>query len=703
MADLDDQVWVSIDENQFIQGKVTSIKGTDCSVACDDVKDIQKANPPQFEKVSDMAKLTHLNEPSVLHNLKSRYQDDSIYTYSGLFLVAVNPYKSLPLYTQDIVDSYIQESIKEPHLFAVANIAYDNLIRNNKDQSILVTGESGAGKTESTKKIIQFLTAKASSNLRSLDQQILQANPLLESFGNAQTVRNDNSSRFGKFIRIEVDKAGHICGATIDWYLLEKSRIVTQNPNERNYHIFYQLLAGAPAELLSKIKLGRDPNQYNYLKNCNKSISGISDSDEFQKLVAAMSIVGFSIEEQTNIFTVLSIILHIGNIAFSEDRSGQARISNPESVRQLCTLMSVSYSKFSESLISPKVKAGREFVTQKRSASQAKFTADSVAKALYERLFATLVKRINQTLQRQGDVHHFIGVLDIAGFEIFEHNSFEQLCINYTNEKLQQFFNHHMFVLEQEEYSREQIDWNFVDYALDLQKTIGVIEGTKPIGLLSCLDEDSVMPAATDRSFTDKINSIWGSDSDEQDNAVFQPLKLKQGFQLSHYAGKVEYSTEGWLEKNKDPMTEALCELFSGSEFTFLAELFREGLLGNQTKGKRGQFRTVSQRHREQLSALMSILEATEPYFIRCIIPNNEHRAGMIDNALVLKQLRCNGVLEGIRISRSGFPNRIFYHDFQSRYKILSKKSLKGLSSKEEKSSVETNTNQRSEIFGNYV
>lgn len=380
-----------------------------------------------------------------------------------------------------------------PHIYAISDLAFRKMLEEHENQSILVTGESGAGKTENTKKVIQYLaaiTSSQSSTPRNIikspilgieqhftfEQQILQANPILEAFGNAQTVRNNNSSRFGKFIRIEFGRSGQIAGASIDWYLLEKSRVIYQNPKERNYHIFYQLIKGLPKDLKKALILESDLNGYAYLRESNKKVTGVDDASEFKSLVSSFRIMGFTSQEQFEIFRVMSAILNIGNIELGSERSDQARILNIAQTERVCHLLGINTEQFVKGLLRPKVKAGREWVHQSRSAEQVKNSLEALAKTLYERTFGAIVDRINQMLERGNDNTSYIGVLDIAGFEIFDKNSFEQLCINYTNEKLQQFFNHHMFVLEQEEYSRENIEWKYIDFGHDLQPTIDLIE-----------------------------------------------------------------------------------------------------------------------------------------------------------------------------------------------------------------------------------
>jgi myosin protein heavy chain len=658
---------------------------------------VDKVNPAKFDKADDMAELTHLNEASVVHNLHMRYQADLIYTYSGLFLVTINPYCPLPIYTNEYINMYKGRGREDtkPHIYAMADEAFRNLVDEGENQSILVTGESGAGKTENTKKVIQYLAAvaysespvKNKSQHSNLSQQILRANPILEAFGNAQTVRNNNSSRFGKFIRIEFTRAGTIAGAFIDWYLLEKSRVVRLNTHERNYHVFYQLLKGASRSMKQEFLLDNlDVEDFAYTRDGHDSIAGVSDRDEWEALIEAFNIMGFAENEQTSILRTVAAVLHLGNITVvKESRAAdQARLASDARAQaeKVCRLLGMPVDPFLQGLLHPRVKAGREWVEKVQTPEQVRLAIDALSKGIYERSFGDLVNRINRQLDRTGmgmDDSHFIGVLDIAGFEIFEENSFEQLCINYTNEKLQQFFNHHMFVLEQEEYAREQIEWKFIDFGHDLQPTIDLIELPNPIGIFSCLDEDCVMPKATDKSFTEKLHSLW-----DRKTPKYRASRLAQGFLLTHYAAEVEYSTEGWLEKNKDPLNDNVTRLLAASSDKHIANLFADCAEGDDDPGatrsrvKKGLFRTVAQRHKEQLSSLMAQLHSTHPHFVRCIIPNHKKRPKQLSAPLVLDQLRCNGVLEGIRIARTGFPNRLPFSEFRQRYEVLCRNMPKG-------------------------
>ncbi|KAG0323583.1 hypothetical protein BGZ99_002716 [Dissophora globulifera] len=678
-------VWVEDKEEGYIAGWIAREDGDQVEVHLNNglVRTVNinltgKMNPPKFDKVEDMADLTYLNEASVVHNLRLRYHSNLIYTYSGLFLVAVNPYRKLGIYTDEVVLAYKHKKRHEmaPHIFAVTDAAYHDMLQDHDNQSVLITGESGAGKTENTKKVIQYLAQIASdknNKIGRLEQQILQANPILESFGNAQTIRNNNSSRFGKFIRIEFTSAGHIAGGNIERYLFEKSRVTFQTPQERNYHIFYQLMAGAPADVKKSLLLDGTLNDYGYVKNSNHVIAGVDDGEDYKLLLESMDVMGFTKQEQHNLFRIIAAILHLGNISVTQDRSDQAQLKDTSLAEKVCHVLGIPLSEFVKGLLKPKVKAGREWVVQARTDQQVLYSIEALSTALYERMFDSIIARINHAIDTPGKKFTtFIGVLDIAGFEIFEVNSFEQLCINYTNEKLQQFFNHHMFILEQDEYKRENIEWQYVDFGQDLQPTIQLIEDSNPIGILSCLDEECVVPKGTDKSFLTKLTTLWKGKSDKYEAPRFQ-----EGFILHHYAGKVEYRTEGWLDKNKDPLNENITRLLAHSSEKYVGSLFSDYLVEEEdftvrNRAKKGAFRTVAQRHKEQLRSLMDHLYETRPHFVRCILPNEEKRAGRINVPLVLDQLRCNGVLEGIRICRAGFPNRILFAEFRQRYEILS-------------------------------
>ncbi|KAK5914533.1 hypothetical protein CgunFtcFv8_008969 [Champsocephalus gunnari] len=702
-------VWVPSERLGFECGSVKEERGDECVVElADSAKkvrvnkdDIQKMNPPKFSKVEDMAELTCLNEASVLHNLKERYYSGLIYTYSGLFCVVINPYKNLPIYSEEIVDMYKGKKRHEmpPHIYAITDTAYRSMMQDREDQSILCTGESGAGKTENTKKVIQYLAHVASSHKTKKDQnssflshgelekQLLQANPILEAFGNAKTVKNDNSSRFGKFIRINFDVNGYIVGANIETYLLEKSRAIRQAKDERTFHLFYYLLTGAGDKLREELLL-ENYNNYRFLSNGNVTIPGQQDKDLFTETLDAFKIMSIPEDELIGLLKVVSSVLQLGNMSFKKERhTDQASMPDNTAAQKVSHLMGMNVTDFTRAILSPRIKVGRDYVQKAQTQEQAEFAVEALAKATYERMFRWLVMRINKALdktKRQGA--SFIGILDIAGFEIFELNSFEQLCINYTNEKLQQLFNHTMFILEQEEYQREGIEWSFIDFGLDLQPCIDLIEKpVPPPGILALLDEECWFPKATDKSFVEKVLQEQGTHP-----KFFKPKKLKDeaDFCVIHYAGKVDYKADEWLMKNMDPLNDNVASLLNQSTDKFVSELWKDvdrivGLdkvsmadMPGAFKTRKGMFRTVGQLYKEQLSKLMATLRNTNPNFVRCIIPNHEKKAGKLEPFLVLDQLRCNGVLEGIRICRQGFPNRIVFQEFRQRYEILTPNSI---------------------------
>uniref|UniRef100_A0A8C4I5J5 Myosin, heavy chain 10, non-muscle n=1 Tax=Dicentrarchus labrax TaxID=13489 RepID=A0A8C4I5J5_DICLA len=715
-------VWIPSERHGFEAASVREERGDEVVVelaengkkAVVNKDDIQKMNPPKFSKVEDMAELTCLNEASVLHNLKDRYYSGLIYTYSGLFCVVINPYKNLPIYSDNIIEMYRGKKRHEmpPHIYAISESAYRCMLQDREDQSILCTGESGAGKTENTKKVIQYLAHVASSHKGrkdhnippespkpvklqaslhgELERQLLQANPILESFGNAKTVKNDNSSRFGKFIRINFDVTGYIVGANIETYLLEKSRAIRQAKDERTFHVFYQLLAGAGEHLKSDLLL-EGFNNYRFLSNGNIPIPGQQDKDNFQETMEAMHIMSFAHEEILAMLKVVSSVLQFGNIIFKKERNtDQASMPDNTAAQKLCHLLGMNVMEFTRAILSPRIKVGRDYVQKAQTKEQADFAVEALGKATYERLFRWLVHRINKALdrtKRQGA--SFIGILDIAGFEIFQLNSFEQLCINYTNEKLQQLFNHTMFILEQEEYQREGIEWSFIDFGLDLQPCIDLIERpANPPGVLALLDEECWFPKATDKTFVDKLTQEQGTHTKFQKP---RQLKDKADFCIIHYAGKVDYKADEWLMKNMDPLNDNVATLLHQSTDKFVAELWKdvdrivgldqvagmnETAFGATYKTKKGMFRTVGQLYKESLTKLMATLRNTNPNFVRCIIPNHEKRAGKLEPHLVLDQLRCNGVLEGIRICRQGFPNRIVFQEFRQRYEILTPNAI---------------------------
>ncbi|XP_049927735.1 myosin heavy chain, fast skeletal muscle-like [Epinephelus moara] len=646
--------------------------------------DVSPMNPPKYDKIEDMAMMTHLNEASVLYNLKERYAAWMIYTYSGLFCATVNPYKWLPVYDAECVAAYRGKKRMEapPHIFSVSDNAYQFMLTDRENQSVLITGESGAGKTVNTKRVIQYFATisvggdkKRDMSKGSLEDQIIAANPLLEAYGNAKTVRNDNSSRFGKFIRIHFGTTGKLASADIETYLLEKSRVTFQLPDERGYHIFYQMMTNHKPELIELALITTNPYDFPMCSMGQITVASIDDKVELEATDNAIDILGFSGEEKANIYKMTGAVLHHGNMKFKQkQREEQAEPDGTEEADKVAYLLGLNSADMLKALCYPRVKVGNEFVTKGQTVPQVNNSVSALAKSIYERMFLWMVIRINQTLDTKQARQYFIGVLDIAGFEIFDFNTLEQLCINFTNEKLQQFFNHHMFVLEQEEYKKEGIIWEFIDFGMDLAACIELIE--KPMGIFSILEEECMFPKATDTSFKNKLY-----DQHLGKNKAFEKPKPAKGkaeahFSLVHYAGTVDYNIIGWLDKNKDPLNDSVIQLYQKSSVKLLPVLYPPvveetggGKKGGKKKG--GSMQTVSSQFRENLGKLMTNLRSTHPHFVRCLIPNESKTPGLMENFLVIHQLRCNGVLEGIRICRKGFPSRILYGDFKQRYKVL--------------------------------
>ncbi|XP_052741314.1 myosin heavy chain, muscle isoform X32 [Bicyclus anynana] len=693
--------WVPDEKEGFVQGEIKATKGDLVTVNLPggETKDFKKdlvgqVNPPKYEKCEDMSNLTYLNDASVLYNLKQRYYHKLIYTYSGLFCVAINPYKRFPVYTFRCAKLYRGKRRSEvpPHIFAISDGAYVNMLTNHENQSMLITGESGAGKTENTKKVIAYFATVGASQKKdptqekkgSLEDQVVQTNPVLEAFGNAKTVRNDNSSRFGKFIRIHFGPSGKLAGADIETYLLEKARVISQQTLERSYHIFYQMMSGSVKGLKEMCILSNDIYDYYNVAQGKVTIPNVDDGEECLLTDEAFDILGFTQEEKDNVYKITASVMHMGSMKFKQrGREEQAEADGTADGEKVATLLGVDVQDLYKNLLKPRIKVGNEFVTQGRNKDQVTNSVGALCKGIFDRLFKWLVKKCNETLDTKQKRQHFIGVLDIAGFEIFDYNGFEQLCINFTNEKLQQFFNHHMFVLEQEEYKQEGINWVFIDFGMDLLACIDLIE--KPMGILSILEEESMFPKATDQTFVEKLNNNHLGKS----APYLKPKPPKPGcqaahFAIGHYAGNVGYNITGWLEKNKDPLNDTVVDQFKKGQNKLLVEIFADhpGQSGDAGAGGGGKgagskrtkgsaFQTVSSLYREQLNNLMTTLRSTQPHFVRCIIPNELKQAGLIDSHLVMHQLTCNGVLEGIRICRKGFPNRMVYPDFKLRYMIL--------------------------------
>merc|ERR1719284_1405382 len=583
-------------------------------------EEVGQINPPKFEKCEDMANLTFLNDASVFHNLKVRFQAKLIYTYSGLFCIVVNPYKRYPIYTGTVVKMYLGKRRNEvpPHLWAITETAYRNMLTNGKDQSMLITGESGAGKTENTKKVISYLASVASSGKKSakkvsLEDQIVATNPILESYGNAKTSRNDNSSRFGKFIRIHFNAAGKLAGCDIESYLLEKSRITQQQEVERSDHIFYHLLQPFVPTMKGKCLLTDDIYDYEYVSQGKTTVASIDDNEELEMTDSACDIIGFSEQEKWDCYMLTAGVMACGQVKFvQKGRDDQAEIGDKdwEFPEKVATLFGVEKFELFKSFCKPKIKVGTEWVTKGQSCEQATNGVGGIARATFDRIFKWLIIKCNDTLiDKSMKKANFVAVLDIAGFEIFEYNGFEQISINFVNEKLQQFFNHHMFVVEQEEYVAVGIDWAMVDFGMDLAACIIMFE--KPMGIWAILEEESLFPKATDKSFEDKLKAQHLGKSPSFAKPQSKTDKNAH-FAVIHYAGTVSYNVTAWLEKNKDPVNDTVVDILKRASNELLVLLWDDHPgqsappeADGGKKKKKGGAKTVSSVYLVQLGELM--------------------------------------------------------------------------------------------------
>ncbi|KAI5580492.1 hypothetical protein BDE02_08G157700 [Populus trichocarpa] len=678
-------VWVEDPEEAWMDGEVVEVNGEEITVNCASRKAVvAKASnvfpkDPEFPPcgVDDMTKLAYLHEPGVLQNLRSRYDINEIYTYTGNILIAVNPFRRLPhLYDNHMMEQYKGATIGElsPHPFAVADSAYRQMINEGISQSILVSGESGAGKTESTKMLMRYLAymgGRAAAEGRSVEQQVLESNPVLEAFGNAKTLRNNNSSRFGKFVEIQFDQSGRISGAAIRTYLLERSRVCQVSDAERNYHCFYMLCA-APEEVIEKYKLG-NPRTFHYLNQSNfYDLDGVNESEEYLATRRAMDIVGINANEQDAIFRVVAAILHLGNVEFAKgneiDSSEPKDDKSQFHLKTAAELLMCNEKSLENSLCKRVIVTRDESITKWLDPDAATVNRDTLAKIVYSRLFDWIVSTINNSIGQDPNSKSLIGVLDIYGFESFKTNSFEQFCINLTNEKLQQHFNQHVFKAEQEEYTKEEIDWSYIEF-IDNQDILDLIE-KKPGGIIALLDEACMFPRSTHETFAEKLYQTF------KDHKRFNKPKLaRSDFTICHYAGDVTYQTEHFLDKNKDYVVAEHQSLLSESKCSFVSGLFPPL---PEESAKSSKFSSIGSRCKQQLQALLETLSATEPHYIRCVKPNNALKPSIFENNNVLQQLCCGGVMEAIRISCAGYPTRKTFDEFVRRFAILAPDVLHG-------------------------
>ncbi|BAT95482.1 hypothetical protein VIGAN_08222100 [Vigna angularis var. angularis] len=678
-------VWVEDSQEAWIDGEVLEVKGGEIKVLCTSGKTVVVKPSSVYHKdteappcgVDDMTKLAYLHEPGVLDNLRSRYDINEIYTYTGNILIAVNPFIRLPhLYDSHMMAQYKGAGFGElsPHPFAVADAAYRLMINEGISQSILVSGESGAGKTESTKLLMRYLAymggrTNNAAEGRTVEQKVLESNPVLEAFGNAKTVRNNNSSRFGKFVEIQFDKSGRISGAAIRTYLLERSRVCQVSDPERNYHCFYMLCA-APPEDIQKFKLG-NPREFHYLNQTNCfELEGVDESKEYRDTRRAMDVVGISSEEQDAIFRVVAAILHLGNIEFAKGTEMDSSVPKDEKswfhLHTAAELFMCDAKALEDSLCKRVIVTRDETITKWLDPESAALSRDALAKIVYTRLFDWLVDKINNSIGQDPDSTSLIGVLDIYGFESFKTNSFEQFCINLTNEKLQQHFNQHVFKMEQEEYKKEEIDWSYIEF-VDNQDILDLIE-KKPGGIIALLDEACMFPRSTHETFAQKLYQTF-----KNHKRFSKPKLSRSDFTICHYAGDVTYQTELFLDKNKDYVVAEHQALLYASKCPFVSGLFPPS---PEESSKQSKFSSIGSRFKQQLQALLETLSATEPHYIRCVKPNNLLKPAIFENKNVLQQLRCGGVMEAIRISCAGYPTRKTFDEFADRFGLLAPEAI---------------------------
>ncbi|CAI0385716.1 unnamed protein product [Linum tenue] len=682
--DVGSHVWLEDSELAWVDGIVFSVTGHDVEVQTSDgrtvVAKFSALHPRDAESraggVDDMTNLHYLNEAEVLHNLATRFQIDEIYTYTGNILIAVNPFQALPhLYEPAVMKRYKEAKMGEqaPHVFTIADIAYRAMITEGKSNSILVSGESGAGKTETTKNLmcyLAYLGGNSAAEGQTIEQQVLESNPVLEAFGNAKTARNNNSSRFGKFVEIQFDNVGRISGAAIRTYLLERSRVCQISDPERNYHCFY-LLCAAPKEEIEKYKLG-DPKSFHYLNQSNcYQLVGVNDANNYLATRRAMDVVGISEEEQEAIFRVVAAILHLGNIDFGNNEGDpeSSVLKDDDSKFHLdmtAQLLRCDPESLEDALCKRKMITPDDVIKKSLDISGAIISRDGLAKTIYSRLFDWLVDKINVSIGQDPKSKCLIGVLDIYGFESFESNSFEQLCINYTNEKLQQHFNQHVFKSEQAEYTKEEIDWRYIEF-VDNQDVLSLIE-KKTGGIIALLDEACLVPKSTHETFAQKLYQTF-----KDHKRFIKPKLARSEFTIVHYAGEVLYQSEQFLDKNKDYVVPEHQNLLSASQCSFIQRLFPS--LSEETS-KPSKFSSIGSRFKLQLQQLMEILNSTDPHFIRCVKPNHVLKPSIFENLYVMQQLRSGGVLEAIRIKCAGYPAHKTFEEFLNRYNIIAPEVL---------------------------
>ncbi|KAM4077315.1 hypothetical protein ACJW30_12G129400 [Castanea mollissima] len=678
-------VWVGDPELVWIDGQIINVNGEEAEIQTSNgktvVANLSKLHPKDMEipegGVDDMIKLENLHEPGVLHNLATRFKINEIYTYTGNILIAINPFQRLShLYDASMMKRYKGAAFGElsPHVFAIADVAYREMINEGKSNSILVSGESGAGKTETTKLLMRYLAylgGHTAAEGRTVERQVLESNPVLEAFGNAKTVKNNNSSRFGKFVEIQFDKKGRISGAAIRTYLLERSRVCQISDPERNYHCFY-LLCAAPPEEKERYKLG-NPKSLHYLNQSNcYELVGVSDAHDYLTTKRAMDIVGISQKEQDAIFRVVAAILHLGNVDFAKGEESDSSILKDEEskfrLQMTADLLMCDPHALEDTLCKRVMITPEEIIKRSLDPNGAAVSRDGLAKTIYSRLFDWLVEKINLSIGQDPSSKCLIGILDIYGFESFKTNSFEQFCINFTNEKLQQHSNQHVFKMEQEEYTKEEIDWSYIEF-VDNQDILDLIE-KKPGGIIALLDEACMFPKSNHETFSQKLYQTF-----KDHRRFIKPKLTRSDFTIVHYAGEVRYQSDQFLDKNKDYVVAEHQNLLSSSSCPFVAGLFPS--LSDEG-AKSSKFSSIGSRFKLQLQQLMDTLNSTEPHYIRCVKPNNFLKPAIFENINVLQQLRSGGVLEAVRIKCAGYPIHRTFDDFLNRFGSLAPEVFEG-------------------------
>eukprot|EP00300_Choanocystis_sp_HF-7_P006896 c14969_g1_i1.p1 GENE.c14969_g1_i1~~c14969_g1_i1.p1 ORF type:complete len:1153 (+),score=337.29 c14969_g1_i1:19-3477(+) len=651
-------------------------------------------NPPAEGGVDDMTSLNYLHEASIQHNIRQRFIAAKPYTYTGKICIAVNPYRWLPYYTEELQRAYCGADFEEnpPHVYAVAEYAYRAMMKSVLDsqgriqnQSILVSGESGAGKTETTKIIMEYLghvidlegrvdSADHADDVELTVDRVLKSNPVLETFGNAKTLRNNNSSRFGKWIEMQFNQDGRLVGAKIRVYLLEKSRVVGIAEGERSYHAFYQLLAGCSREERERYLLGdSQPSDYRFLEASKcYTADGINDAEDYKITTEALEVLGVTSAQLHAIWGSVAAILHLGQVTF-QSKNEFATIEDLNGpILKAAKLLEVSVEDLAKALCNVTLQMRNETATKALTPTQASDARNALCKALYGRLFLWLVSTINNTIEAKEDACSFVGILDIFGFEYFKHNSFEQLCINYANEKLQQQFTQDTFKSVQEEYNDEGIEWSYIEFQ-DNQQCLDLLEN-KNACIIGILNEECLINGS-DKNFVEKTRALF-----RQHKHFTHDKKSQTTFAIKHYAATVTYESEGFLEKNRDPLSMDLITLMRQSPNEFFETLFaamseHDEKPAEGARGKKGQ-NTVASQFKTQLADLMATISETGVHYVRCIKPNTVFAPNKFDQVSVLNQLRYSGVLEAVRISRAAYPNRQPIADFLIRYRFALKYNM---------------------------